>query len=245
MFWSLDLGIWIICHKSSSKNKLCIQVSQIVYSTLCIALQINATNQTRAMAMRSSILNVPSISHQNVKARTSSTQQSRGKLAMRLEKSSNREAFEIDEVLNYSKMEDSPYQIDAGFQKNINTMWVHQQWCNWRPFIFITPRDLFTGYGWWCGLVLYWFLTLSQISELLQWPNHVVCFFHCFNSSQRKNPQQPKNKGCWQYEVVLCTKNPLHPLLSVEIPKEFFPSLGTALASTASPSGVACEGSCV
>ena len=102
-------------------------------------------------------------------------------------------------------MEDSPYQIDAGFQKT-STLCEFTRSGATRPFIFTTPRDLFTGYGWWCGLVLYWFLTLSQISELLQWPNHVVCFFHCFNSSQRKNPQQPKKKrlltvwSCFMYK---------------------------------------------
>ena len=81
--------------------------------------------------MRSSILNVPSISHQNVKARTSSTQQFRGKLAMRLEKSSNREAFEIDEVLNYVfKNGRFSISIDAGFQKTSTLCEFTNKWGN-------------------------------------------------------------------------------------------------------------------
>lgn len=246
MFWSLDLGIWIICHKSSSKNKLCIQVGQIVYSTLCIALQINATNQTRAMAMRSSTGSCRPYPTKTWK-RTSSTQQSRGKLAMRLEKSSNREAFEIDEVLNYV-FKNGRFSISnwCRISKNINIVWVHQKWCNWRPFIFITPTER-------CFHWLRWMVRPSTVLV-----SHIVTnfwtpamtkpcclFFSLFQLKSAKKSSATKKKGCWQYEVVLCTKNPLHPLLSVEIPKEFFPSLGTALASTAPPSGVACEGSCV
>lgn len=95
----------------------------------------------------------------------------------------------------YSKMEDSPYQIDAGFQKTSTLCeFTRSGAIEDHLFSSLPLSDVFTGYGGWFGLVLYWFLTLSQISELLQWPNHVVCFFHCFNSSQRKNPQQPKKK---------------------------------------------------
>lgn len=88
---------------------------------------------------------------------------------MRLEKSSNREAFEIDELLNYSKMEDSPYQIDAGFQKTSTLCeFTSSGAIEDHLFSSLPLSDVFTGYGGWSGLVLYWFLTLSHISELLQ-----------------------------------------------------------------------------
>ena len=84
---------------------------------------------------------------QNVKARTSSTQQFRGKLAMRLEKSSNREAFEIDEVLNYSKMEDSPYQLMQDFKKHQHCVSSPTSAIEDHLFSSLPLRDGFTGYG--------------------------------------------------------------------------------------------------
>lgn len=141
MFWSLDLGIWIICHKSSSKNKLCIQVGQIVYSTLCIALQISATDKTRAMAMRSSILNVQSISHPKRESENIINPTVPGQACDTLGKIIqprsiwDRWSFEVFKNGRFS------VSIDAGFQKTSTLCEFTNKWGNWRPSIFITPTE--------------------------------------------------------------------------------------------------------